>query len=56
MEEQIKVQLEAMLNVASDLMPKVAKSYKILYDSLVEQGFTEDQALDIVTKYNPMGR
>lgn len=46
-------QLNMVIDCVTEAIPRVGKLYKILYDSLVLEGFTEDQALKIVTNYNP---
>jgi len=54
MEEQIKEMMEQMgimLDASYDIIPKFAKIYKVMYDSLVKEGFTEGQAMQIVANY-----
>jgi len=44
-------QLNDMLDAMKSSMPKVAEIIKTLYDSLLAQGFTPEQAIEICTKY-----
>ena len=46
-------QLGPMMDAASEIAPKIAKIYKRLYDSLIEEGFTPEQAITIVSNYKP---
>ena len=57
MEGLLKTQLRAVMvasvDLAVEMVPKFGKMYKGLYDSLIEEGFTEEQAMRIVCNYNP---
>jgi hypothetical protein len=52
--EDIKDQLKVIYQVLADpeLGESIAKMYKNLFDSLVKQGFTEGQAMEIVGRFS----
>ena len=53
-EEMVEVekQLDAMLDIVIKKTNKLAQIYKSLFDDLVTQGFSKENALQIVTNYN----
>lgn len=50
-EKQLEEQVELITKIAFKMVPKFAEIYKLYYDELIKQGFTEQQAIEIVTKY-----
>ena len=48
--EQIKDRLSVSLEATKDLVGDVADTIKLYFDALTERGFTDEQALEIVTK------
>jgi len=58
--EQIAIANQAMTESlgivakSQTLFANAAKCYRNLYNELVNQGFSEEQALNIVTNYNPL--
>lgn len=64
--KQILEQMDAARDVMTQTMKKLsedpeyfkiaAKCYKGLYDALVNEGFTQEEALVILKNYNPMMR
>jgi len=60
LKEQLEMAQEVMVaslkNVSdsNDLFKYAAKCYHLLYKELVEQGFSEEQAMSIVKNYNPL--
>jgi len=60
LKEQLAMAQEVMVaslkNVSSnpELFTYAAKCYHLLYKELIEQGFSEEQAMSIVKNYNPL--
>ena len=54
--DEIYVLLKASLKALDKIMPDTAKLLKKMYDSLVDEGFTEDQAMRIVTNWSFAGQ
>jgi len=48
----VKTQVQMLAEASLELVPTFAKIYKKLYDSLIKEGFTEEQAMKIVCYYN----
>lgn len=49
--EEMKSYVTYAIDLSLELMPKIAKVYAQLYKSLIEEGFTKKQALEICGKY-----
>lgn len=48
--EQIKDRLKVSLDATKELVGEVAETVKLYFDALTKIGFTNEQALEIVTK------
>jgi hypothetical protein len=55
MSAQIEGILEAMIG-SGRMFEIIAKAYWMMYQALVGQGFTEEQAMDILKNYNPVNK
>lgn len=51
-----EIMVASLKNVSEEgeLFTYAAKCYKLLYAKLVNEGFTEEQAMSIVRNYNPL--
>lgn len=54
MAQQVMVESLKSVSAEKDMFKNAAKCYKNLYDALVEEGFTQQDALEILKNYNPI--
>ena len=48
MEEQAKLLME----LAKTMIPDCAKIYRLMYENLIKEGFTKEEAFEITKSYN----
>ena len=53
--EEMKEIIEKLSAVIEETAPKTAKAIRALFDALKNEGFSEEQALSIVSRMNLVG-
>ena len=53
--KMLEFMIDALIDEENELVPKMAKMLKRLFNSLVAEGFTDEQAMDIVQKFSMTG-
>lgn len=56
MDEELKEQFDAVLDLAIGAIPKFAKIYRKLYTALITEGFSKEQATEIVINHRIGGK
>jgi len=51
--EEMKSQMKLVMDMTEEFIPQFAKIYSKLYLSLIEEGFSEENAMRIVSNYKP---
>lgn len=51
MYDKINEQMDSIIEIAINATPKYAKIYRLMYDSLIKEGFNEEQALNITCSH-----
>ena len=46
-------QMDSVMDLVIKMVPRFGKVYRGLYDSLIEEGFNSEQAMQIVANYRP---